>query len=121
MPVAPSLRPADERHGATPDMCIPISPNTDHPNGRLPLETTPEFPYRKCYHWSDGDCRLDVRVRSRPEMFDDDFAVTLPASGRVQLWEYMEEDYMRMEMAQKVMCGAQGGRSSTEVPNTGMY
>ncbi|RPD57874.1 hypothetical protein L227DRAFT_200246 [Lentinus tigrinus ALCF2SS1-6] len=100
MPVAPRLRPVDEHHGATSDMCTPISPNTSHPSGREPLETTPHFPYGNCYHWSDGDCRMDVRVRSRPERFNDDVATTLPARARARLWEYIDEDYGRMERAQ---------------------
>ncbi|KAI0690775.1 hypothetical protein C8T65DRAFT_817154 [Cerioporus squamosus] len=98
MPVAPSLRPEDEEHRVTSDMCTPISPNTDHSTGREPLETTPQFPYRSCYHWSDGDRRMDVRVRSGPEKFDDDVAVhitrscTSPAVGihGRRLWSHGE-------------------------------
>ena len=39
-PIATSLRPEDKPRGITSarDMCIPIFPNTSHPNGREPLQ-----------------------------------------------------------------------------------
>ncbi len=101
VPIAPNLRPVDEEHGATADMCIPIGPNTSHPNGREPLETEPQFPFRNCYHWSDGKCTMDVRVRARPEKFDDDVAISLPPHSCVKLWGYMDQDYACMARTRK--------------------
>ena len=97
IPIAPCLPPVNEDGGATADMSVPIGSNYRHPSGREPLETEPEFPFSNCYHWSVADGTMDVRVPARPEGFDHEGGIQLPARSRVQLWEYMEEDQMALE------------------------
>ncbi|KAI9067501.1 hypothetical protein FKP32DRAFT_266929 [Trametes sanguinea] len=78
--IAPCL-PADEpEKGLTSDMCIPIFPNTQHPNGRAPVHPEPEglFPYSNCYHWYQP-VETTVRIRARPEEFDETNAASLSA------------------------------------------
>ncbi|EIW54184.1 uncharacterized protein TRAVEDRAFT_77773, partial [Trametes versicolor FP-101664 SS1] len=74
-PIAPSLRAEDKAEGYTPDMCVPIFPNTSHPRGRTPLRTEPVFPYDNCYHWAQF--RTDIRVRARAEKFNERRAIRL--------------------------------------------
>ncbi|KAI0351941.1 hypothetical protein OH77DRAFT_1362833, partial [Trametes cingulata] len=64
-PIATILRAENARDRITPDMCIPIYPNTAHPAGRPPLQTNPEFPFPNCYHWFATS--VDVRVRAMPD------------------------------------------------------
>ncbi|KAI0664049.1 hypothetical protein C8Q70DRAFT_1145708, partial [Cubamyces menziesii] len=77
-PIATTLRPEDEAQGITSDMCIPIFPNTSHPNGRESLQPSPEglFPYDNCYHWFQPKL-VDVRIKARPELFDETNAVSI--------------------------------------------
>ncbi|KAH9889318.1 hypothetical protein C8Q73DRAFT_736834, partial [Cubamyces lactineus] len=77
-PIATTLRPEDETRCITSDMCIPIFPNTNHPNGRESLRPSLEglFPYDNCYHWFQAKT-VDVRIRARPEMFDETNAVSI--------------------------------------------
>ncbi|KAI0327934.1 hypothetical protein GY45DRAFT_1327006 [Cubamyces sp. BRFM 1775] len=104
LPIAPTLRPEDCALGITSDMCIPIYPNTAHPHEREPVRPEPEglFPYGNCYHWFETTA--NVRVRSRPEEFDETHAVTLPAMG-----------YVKMQQA-FIQCGLQmcENRDATE-------
>ncbi|KAI0664046.1 hypothetical protein C8Q70DRAFT_215546 [Cubamyces menziesii] len=96
LPIAPCLRPSDDARGITPDMCVPIYPNTSHPSGRTPLHPEPEglFPYNNCYSWFET--KATVRVRSRPEEFDETHAVTLPPMGRVKLKQAFIECGLQM-------------------------
>ncbi|TFK83900.1 hypothetical protein K466DRAFT_471802, partial [Polyporus arcularius HHB13444] len=94
--LATSLPPIDEEEGITQDMCAPIFPNTTHPTGREPLNTDPVFPYDNCYHWSDDAVRMDVRVRARPEKFDDDMATKLTSELQSKLRRYTAQDVARM-------------------------
>ncbi|RDX48668.1 hypothetical protein OH76DRAFT_1352135 [Lentinus brumalis] len=97
--LATSLPPIDEEEGITQDMCAPIFPNTTHPTGREPLNTDPVFPYDNCYHWSDDAVRMDVRVRARPEKFDDDMATKLTSESQSKLRRYTAQDVARMNAA----------------------
>lgn len=78
-------------------MCIPIHPNEDHPTGRAPLHTIPEFPISNCYHWSQ--LGLDVRVRAKPEgeVFDATRAIHLPVPQRLDTLDCWEADQDRAE------------------------
>lgn len=75
-------------------MCVPIFPNTSHPRGRTPLRTEPVFPYDNCYHWIQF--RTDVRVRARPEKFDERRAIHLPSDEYVEMGCHWGEDAPRM-------------------------
>ncbi|KAI0327931.1 hypothetical protein GY45DRAFT_1327002 [Cubamyces sp. BRFM 1775] len=96
-PVATSLRPEDKALGITSDMCIPISPNSSHPTGREPLKPQPEglFPYDNCYHWFDAKL-VDVRIKARPEAFDETNAVALSVRSRIQMMRLWERDCSQM-------------------------
>ncbi|EIW54175.1 uncharacterized protein TRAVEDRAFT_132051, partial [Trametes versicolor FP-101664 SS1] len=69
-PIATGLRLPAVQNAITSDMCIPIYPNEEHPTGRAPLCTIPEFPFSNSYHWIQ--LGMDVRVRAKPgdEVFD---------------------------------------------------
>ncbi|EIW54313.1 uncharacterized protein TRAVEDRAFT_76241, partial [Trametes versicolor FP-101664 SS1] len=60
-PIGPHLPPAKEEEGYTPDMYIPIYPNTNHPTGRAPIRPRRPFPYANCYHWIDNTIHIRVR------------------------------------------------------------
>ncbi|KAI0327932.1 hypothetical protein GY45DRAFT_1307798 [Cubamyces sp. BRFM 1775] len=97
-PIATTLRPEDEARCITSDMCIPIFPNTSHPTGRESLKPEPEglFPYDNCYHWFKAKL-VDVRIRARPEMFDETNAVAISVRTRIRtLMRLWEEDGDRM-------------------------
>ncbi|KAI9063909.1 hypothetical protein FKP32DRAFT_1530492, partial [Trametes sanguinea] len=74
--IATCLCPEEPEKGLTSDMCVPIFPNTAHPTGRTPLQSNPKgrFPYSNCYHWYQPVIS-GVRVRARPEEFDETNAV----------------------------------------------
>ncbi|KAI9063910.1 hypothetical protein FKP32DRAFT_1570974, partial [Trametes sanguinea] len=78
--IAPCLRAEEPQKGLTSDMCIPIFPNSQHPNGRGPMHPEPEglFPYDNCYHWFQP-VETTVRIRARPEKFDETNAVSVSA------------------------------------------
>ncbi|RPD56370.1 hypothetical protein L226DRAFT_468638, partial [Lentinus tigrinus ALCF2SS1-7] len=67
-PIWQSLRPSDEDKCITPDMCMPIFPNDNHPSGRAPLVTKPVFPFDNCYIWSE--VKMEIRVCPREEGFN---------------------------------------------------
>ncbi|EIW54308.1 uncharacterized protein TRAVEDRAFT_85247, partial [Trametes versicolor FP-101664 SS1] len=77
LPIGPHLLPPNEAKGYTSDMCIPIFPNMSHPTGRAPLPSERPFPYGNCYHWIDES--VVIRVRARPEGFDETNAIKIPA------------------------------------------
>lgn len=74
-------------------MCVPIFPNTRHPSGRMHIHTTPEFPYDNCYHWSLAE-KLTVRIRAKPEKFDDDHAIKLEPRELITLWDLAAPDHL---------------------------
>ncbi|OSC96638.1 hypothetical protein PYCCODRAFT_1261290 [Trametes coccinea BRFM310] len=80
-------------------MCIPIYPNTNHPNGRAPVQPEPEglFPYSNCYHWYQP-IETGVRIRARPEEFDETNAVSLSAFTQVTRidFSFWEENCTKM-------------------------
>ncbi|KAI0327912.1 hypothetical protein GY45DRAFT_1355416 [Cubamyces sp. BRFM 1775] len=92
-PIATSLRPEDKTRGITPDLCIPIYPNTSHPTGRIPVKPEPEglFPYDNCYHWFDAKL-VGVRIRARPEEFDETNAVALSVDSRMHIEQALEKE-----------------------------
>ncbi|TFK83898.1 hypothetical protein K466DRAFT_665515 [Polyporus arcularius HHB13444] len=116
-----SLPPPDATRAATADMCMPIFPNTYHPEGRQPLQTEGTFPYDTCYHWSDDSLRMDVRVRARAEQFDDDIAIKLTADSRMKLRQYMGQDFacmQQMRAAQRSHSDPRVAHALAELPRT---
>ncbi|KAJ8454015.1 hypothetical protein ONZ51_g13276 [Trametes cubensis] len=71
-------------------MCIPILPNKSHPTGRLPLVPDRAFPFDNCYHWMA--LSIYVRVRARPEGFEEDHAIRLSVDERLRMDGLWEED-----------------------------
>ncbi|KAJ8489085.1 hypothetical protein ONZ51_g3165 [Trametes cubensis] len=96
-PIAASLRQEDKARGISVDMCIPIFPNTSHPNGREPVKPQPEglFPYDNCYHWFAAKT-VDVRIRARPEGFNETNAASLDVRSEMQIMHYWNEDGPRL-------------------------
>lgn len=105
-PIAPSLRAEDKDEGYAADMCIPIFPNTSHPRGRTPLRTEPVFPYSSCYHWAEFE--TNIRVRARPERFDERRAIMLKGPEKVKMNRYWGEDITRMDELQAQYRAATG-------------
>ncbi|KAL1945496.1 hypothetical protein VTO73DRAFT_2347 [Trametes versicolor] len=92
-PIGPQLPPANEEEGYTPEMCIPIYPNTNHPTGRAPIRPRRPFPYGNCYHWNDNT--IHIRVRARPEGFDETNAVKISARTELLIGKLFMEDILR--------------------------
>lgn len=87
--VGPGLRPEDPKYCFTPDMCIPIYPNTQHPSGtREPLRPTPSFPFGNCYHWIGPDVVMDLRIWSDGRRYTPEERVSLPPLQHVDM-EYI--------------------------------
>ncbi|KAJ3000244.1 hypothetical protein NUW54_g3843 [Trametes sanguinea] len=111
--IAPCVRDAEPQKGLTSDMCIPIFPNTYHPNGRAPVRPEPEglFPYSNCYHWYQP-VETAVRIRARPEEFDETNAVSLSTFTLTRMgFTSWREDGMRMCAN---LCALQAASSSTK-------
>ncbi|PIL33721.1 hypothetical protein GSI_04346 [Ganoderma sinense ZZ0214-1] len=98
-PITPCPPPMAKGHN--PEMCVPVFPNTHHRNGREAVRTDREFPYNNCYHWSMAE-ELKVRVRAKPENFDDGIAVHLPARELMKLWDMTSSDRIITERACKM-------------------
>ena len=95
--IGPSPPPADLKHGVDPTMCIPIFPNTEHPEGRRAVYPEPSFPFDHCYHWYRT--RMTVRVRARPEGWNEDEAVYLPSDDLHTMGIYLLNDALRSRHA----------------------
>ncbi|KAI0629531.1 hypothetical protein C8Q77DRAFT_1140756 [Trametes polyzona] len=94
--IAPSLRDADQAKGYTPEMCVPIYPNTSHPTERTPVRPKEPFPFCNCYHWLDMSA--DVRVLARPEkeLFDRHKAVKLSSGENYDMKMFWTLDHVRI-------------------------
>ncbi|KAL7277705.1 hypothetical protein ACG7TL_008640 [Trametes sanguinea] len=98
-PIATKPREQSTKKGITPAMCIPIFPNTVHPNGRPPLRPEGVFPFNNCYHWLDNI--IEVRVRARPEGFDETNVVRLSVDSMCDLDEIWVEDVIALASARR--------------------
>ncbi|EIW54312.1 uncharacterized protein TRAVEDRAFT_132466 [Trametes versicolor FP-101664 SS1] len=102
-PIGPHLPPSRKAEGYTPDMCIPIFPNSKHPTGREPVHPERPFPYGNCYHWINTKIR--IRVRARPEGFDESNAVNISGKTELLMGSMFRKDYLRamdnVKLAQK--------------------
>ncbi|RPD70391.1 hypothetical protein L226DRAFT_492877, partial [Lentinus tigrinus ALCF2SS1-7] len=75
LPVATPLRPDEPSHGIASDMVMPIAPNTRYAKGRTPITANTPFPFDNCFFWIES--RMTVRVKIRPEGYDESNAVAL--------------------------------------------
>ncbi|KAI0629542.1 hypothetical protein C8Q77DRAFT_1076030 [Trametes polyzona] len=84
--IGPGLRPADPELLLTPDMSIPIFPNTEHPSHVMaPLVPYSPFPYGNCYHWIGPDTTLDLRIWNDGIEYPKEERVALPARQHVRM------------------------------------
>lgn len=104
--IAPTLRAEDKDEGYAADMCVPIYPNTSHPLGRAPVRAEPVFPYSNCYHWAEF--KMEIRVRARPEQFDEREATLLPDAECEKLEGYLGEDILRLGQLRRQYRAATG-------------
>ncbi|EIW54171.1 uncharacterized protein TRAVEDRAFT_51894 [Trametes versicolor FP-101664 SS1] len=100
--IGPGLRPAYPELCITPDMCIPILPNTRHPTAdREALRSDPPFPFGNCYHWSGPDMRLDIRVANDGRNYGVGPRMTLPAVQHVKMVGIQDRDMWQSCCARK--------------------
>ncbi|KAL1690895.1 hypothetical protein GGG16DRAFT_113574 [Schizophyllum commune] len=115
---APQLPPAYEvatialvQQGLPPDipgeflesrMCVPIRPNTRHPDGRRPAHCCHPLPWDDCYHVSLHSTRVRVRTDCR----DEDPPYSLGSPECVTLRYMIQDDEQRREVLRH--CAAKG-------------
>ncbi|KAI9067481.1 hypothetical protein FKP32DRAFT_265968 [Trametes sanguinea] len=102
--IGATLRAEDPSRGITPDMAIPIYPNTSHPSGRTPIDPETPFPFPNCYHWVRST--EEVRIRRIEEMYDDARAVKLSALQHVMIQRAFSDDYRRLYSFRKARLAA---------------
>ncbi|KAL1937877.1 hypothetical protein VTO73DRAFT_12770 [Trametes versicolor] len=117
--IAPSLRAEDADEGYAADMCVPIFPNTSHRLGRTPVRTEPVFPYSNCYHWAEF--KMELRVRARPEQFDEREATLLPDAECEKLEGYLGEDILRLGQLRRQYRAATGWQAPAAQPGMPDY
>ncbi|KAL1937885.1 hypothetical protein VTO73DRAFT_12778 [Trametes versicolor] len=109
--IGPGLRPAYPELCITPDMCIPILPNTRRPTAdREALRSDPPFPFGNCYHWSGPDMRLDIRVANDGRNYGVGPRTILPADQHVKMVGIQDKDMW-------LSCCARKERDRTERPS----
>lgn len=112
-PIAPHLPPANQAKGYTSEMCIPIFPNLNHPTNREPVRPERPLPYGNCYHWIDHT--IEIRVRARPEGFDESNAVRITPRTQSKMDRMFTNDYIRARKEAEV---AQKKTHETEHPDS---
>lgn len=70
------------------------------------MRTEPVFPYSNCYHWAEFE--TNIRVRARPERFDERRAIMLKGPENVKMNRYWGEDITRMDELQAQYRAATG-------------
>ncbi|KAH9889290.1 hypothetical protein C8Q73DRAFT_707006 [Cubamyces lactineus] len=91
--VGPGLRPPNPELCLTPDMSIPIHPNTSHPSGtRDAVVTEPPFPFSGCYRWCGRDMQFDIRILNDGHDYETDPRIALPPIQQVRLGSMRGED-----------------------------
>ncbi|KAI0645114.1 hypothetical protein C8Q79DRAFT_752778 [Trametes meyenii] len=93
-PIATTLRPEDREHGITPDMVVPIYPNTRHLRGRTPVQTETPFPFPNCYHWIRN--RMIIRIRRKAIRYDDATALIVSIPNHRMIDHAFYDDYDRI-------------------------
>ncbi|OJT05252.1 hypothetical protein TRAPUB_3959 [Trametes pubescens] len=106
--IGPGLRPAHPELCITPDMCLPIRPNTRHPVAdRESLRSDPPFPFGNCYHWFGPDMWLDVRIVNDGRDYGVGPKTVLPPDQHVKMVSIQDLDMWRSSCARKERDGAQ--------------
>ncbi|KAI0629509.1 hypothetical protein C8Q77DRAFT_291637 [Trametes polyzona] len=105
-PIATTLRPEDREAGITPDMVVPICPNTSHPSGRSPIPTETPFPFPNCYFWIETSAV--VRIRRKAIRYDDTGSPTISPLEHVRLQGRFADDYDRIAIFQQERLHALG-------------
>ncbi|KAI0690768.1 hypothetical protein C8T65DRAFT_618209, partial [Cerioporus squamosus] len=121
--VSPGLRPEDPEQGYTADMCVPIFPNTDHPTGRTPVRTVPEFPFFNCYHWFGPDISLKVRIKNGTyALTEDPRYIRLDTGDYVDMEIIHQQDILRIfkERAEREKSAAPPAHEESRCPQDGV-
>ncbi|KZT71949.1 hypothetical protein DAEQUDRAFT_686800 [Daedalea quercina L-15889] len=71
-----------------PTMCVPISPETEHPLSREPLQPMPPFPFARCYQYTFAI----AEVRVKTGRFNHENAVSLDPHYTFTHKMYVSED-----------------------------
>ena len=98
--VGPSLRAEDPENGFTADMCVPIFPNTAHPNNRPAVLPRTRFPFSNCYHWAYFDVLLRVSSGEFPGS-DDPRLVRLAAGEQARMDRLLTKDLTTAILAKR--------------------
>ncbi|KAL1944165.1 hypothetical protein VTO73DRAFT_3350 [Trametes versicolor] len=89
-----TLRPPDlAAKGYTPDMVVPVYPNTSHPGGRAPVQSITSLPFDNCYHRLESVAT--VRLRRQADLFDEDNAMQVEVMQHVVMKRRFGEDVQR--------------------------
>ncbi|KAH9849128.1 hypothetical protein C2E23DRAFT_784803 [Lenzites betulinus] len=92
--ISNTLRAVVPDWGITPDMVVPIYPNTQGPADREPVEPNPPFPFHNCFHWLDSE--TDVRIRRKAGDYDDCNAVRITPEQHLDLLKAFSPDFKRI-------------------------
>ncbi|KAI0629594.1 hypothetical protein C8Q77DRAFT_1161182 [Trametes polyzona] len=91
--VATTLRHPDTARGITPDMVLPIYPNTDNARGCEPFRLLDPFPFPNCYFWADSS--IIVRIRRSDDEYDDSQAVHASTDESLRMTLHFQDDFIR--------------------------
>ncbi|KAI0629589.1 hypothetical protein C8Q77DRAFT_1065621 [Trametes polyzona] len=91
--IGTTLRPPDPARGITPDMVLPIYPNTDNARGCEPFRTLSPFPFHNCYLWPDRS--TVVRILRSDDEYEDSQAIHASPYESMRMMRYFEDDYSR--------------------------
>ena len=88
--------------GLTPDMVIPIFPNTQYSRpGREPVRPLQPFPFPNCFHWYCA--HASARIRSIPEGYDKDIGIRLNGKENIGIQSKFSSDYDQVVSRNKVV------------------
>ena len=74
-------------------MVMPISPNTQHQRGRVPISSEPPFPFSNCFFWIESSMSLRVRVGKRGEReYNNRESTALPTRQNILLGSCFNDD-----------------------------
>ncbi|KAI0740897.1 hypothetical protein C8Q76DRAFT_791281 [Earliella scabrosa] len=100
-PVATVLRLNEPARGLTPDMVMPIFPNTRYSKGREPISPETQFPFRNCFFWIDS--AMTVRIPVRPDGYDDTRAIRLSPRSDFDFITCWEVEHSRIDAAMDLL------------------
>ncbi|KAI0774868.1 hypothetical protein BD413DRAFT_472563 [Trametes elegans] len=100
LPIATTLRAEDPEHGITPDMVLPIYPNTYHPGTpREPIRTMPSFPFPNGYFWFNNN--VTVRIRRKAVQYDHSTAFKCSAPQHMAIDRRFLDDHLTVDKFQQ--------------------